>query len=105
MRPVNSWRHMVTRIAIMPGRISRFILALLVVLSSAVVVSSLSMAQPTTKQDAMKQKGQWELDIAAEQMNRGMYKDAEARLLQTQELYKNYLSAEDNARLVGLLDK
>jgi tetratricopeptide (TPR) repeat protein len=62
-------------------------------------------AQPVDEQDAMQQKAKWNMQIASEQYQRHLYKEAELTLLVVQKEYGSSLSAEDSKKLQDQLSQ
>jgi hypothetical protein len=62
-------------------------------------------AQPVDKQEAMRQKAKWNMQIASEQYQRHLYKEAELTLLVVQKEYGSYLDADDSKKHKDLLSQ
>ncbi|MHC4721209.1 MAG: hypothetical protein ACYS6I_00725, partial [Planctomycetota bacterium] len=62
-----------------------------------------AFAQPTTKEESMRQRVQWNLAIAEDQYQRGLYKETQQTLLKTQSEYDAYMTSEDRNKVGELL--
>ncbi len=73
------------------------------VLGVFLAYGGLALAQPASKQEAMRQRVQWNIAIAEDQYQRGLYKETEQTLLKTQSEYDAYMSSQDREKVGGLL--
>ena len=62
-----------------------------------------TFAQPTTKEESARQRVQWNLAIAADQYQRGLYEETQQTLLKTQGEYDTYMTSEDRNKVSELL--
>lgn len=62
-----------------------------------------ALAQPASKQEAMRQRAQWNIAIAEDQYQRGLYKETEQTLLKTQSEYDAYMNSQDRQKVDELL--
>ena len=92
------WRHMVVRGYFSPKL--WFVKSLSFLLISCCFVSTnLIFAQPANRHEAMRQKVQWNMRIAAEQYQRGLYKEAEYSLLKIEDDYAAFMTNKDRELL------
>ena len=71
----------------------------LLLVSFCFVSTSPIFAQPSSRRDAMRQKAQWNMRIATEQYQRGLYKEAEYSLLRIEDDYSSFMTTEDQELL------
>ena len=91
-----------TRTASSPGLNLITSLVILTVCFGVCSIPSHVAGQPDTRQESMQLRGQYQLKIAAQQLDRGLFKEAEVMLDEIRGTYLEYLSDADKQELERL---